>query len=161
MGAIPRMEGDPQRGSLRRSPVSVQPSTSPTPTALSREPRYYQRTAVNRAIEAILGGEAPLLTMATGTGKTFVSMQIAWKLWNSEWIHGRRPESSTLQIETSLSTSQSNGSSSPPSAVTRITIWKLRGQAKAGREIYFGLYQQLADGGAGPNGMFRQFAPDF
>ena len=40
-------------------------------------------------------------------------------------------------------------------------IWKLRGEAKPGREIYFGLYQQLADGGAEPNGMFRQFAPDF
>ena len=40
-------------------------------------------------------------------------------------------------------------------------IWKLQGEAKAGREIYFALYQALADGGDDPNGMFRQFAPDF
>jgi type I restriction enzyme R subunit len=40
-------------------------------------------------------------------------------------------------------------------------IWKLHGEAKAGREIYFALYQQLADSGEDPNGMFRDFAPDF
>ncbi len=39
-------------------------------------------------------------------------------------------------------------------------IWKLSGHAKAGREIYFALYQQLADSGEDPNGMFREFAPD-
>ncbi|MGV1010624.1 MAG: DEAD/DEAH box helicase family protein [Dermatophilaceae bacterium] len=42
-----------------------------------KEPRYYQRTAINRAVQAILSGDKRLLlTLATGTGKTFVSMQI-------------------------------------------------------------------------------------
>jgi type I restriction enzyme R subunit len=127
-----------------------------------KEPRYYQRTAINRAVEAILGGRKRLLlTMATGTGKTFVSMQIVWKLWNSNWIHGRHPRILYLAdrnilidqpIEREFSPAFGAGEGSP--------IWKLRGEAKAGREIYFGLYQQLADGSE-PNGMFREFAPDF
>jgi type I restriction enzyme, R subunit len=40
-------------------------------------------------------------------------------------------------------------------------IWRLRGGAKAGREIYFALYQALADGGEEPNGIFRQIDPGF
>jgi type I restriction enzyme, R subunit len=57
-----------------------------------KEPRYYQRTAINRSVAAILRGDkCVLLTLATGTGKTFVSMQIVWKLWNSGWRPGRRP----------------------------------------------------------------------
>ena len=57
-----------------------------------KEPRYYQRTAINRSVAAILRGDKRLLlTLATGTGKTFVSMQIVWKLWNSGWRPGRQP----------------------------------------------------------------------
>lgn len=128
-----------------------------------KEPRYYQRTAINRAVEAILAGDKrQLLTMATGTGKTFVSMQIVWKLWNSQWVHGRHPRVLYLAdrnvlvdqpIVREFEPAFGAGDGSP--------IWKLQGAAKAGREIYFGLYQQLADGGDKPNGMFRQFAPDF
>lgn len=128
-----------------------------------KEPRYYQRTAINRAVEAILSGDKRLLlTMATGTGKTFVSMQIVWKLWNSQWAKDRNPRVLYLAdrnvlidqpIEREFKPAFGAGEGSP--------IWKLRGEAKSGREIYFGLYQQLADGGAEQNGMFRQFAPDF
>ena len=43
-----------------------------------KKPRYYQQIAINRAVEAvILGQERILITMATGTGKTFVAFQIA------------------------------------------------------------------------------------
>jgi len=49
-----------------------------------KEPRYYQEIAINRAIEAIAKGETRvLLTMATGTGKTFVAFQIIWRLWKA------------------------------------------------------------------------------
>src|SRR5262249_34521301 len=48
--------------------------------------RYYQRVAIERAIEAILGDQRRvLLTLATGTGKTFVAMRIIWKLWSGDW----------------------------------------------------------------------------
>ncbi len=133
------------------------------PNGSVKEPRYYQRTAINRSVKAILSGEKRLLlTMATGTGKTFVSMQIVWKLWNSAWRQGRNPRILYLAdrnilidqpIEREYKPAFGTGEGSP--------IWKLQGEAKRGREVYFGLYQQLADSGAGINGMFREFAPDF
>ncbi len=134
------------------------------PDGSVKEPRYYQRTAINRAVEAILrGDDRLLLTLATGTGKTFVSMQIVWKLWKSGWRPGRNPRILYLAdrnilvdqpIEREYKPAFGTGEGSP--------IWKLAGgEAKAGREIYFALYQQLSDSGEDPNGVFREFAPDF
>lgn len=134
------------------------------PDGSVKEPRYYQRTAINRAVEAILrGDDRLLLTLATGTGKTFVSMQIVWKLWKSGWRPGRNPRILYLAdrnilvdqpIEREYKPAFGTGEGSP--------IWKLAGgEAKAGREIYFALYQQLSDSGDDPNGMFREFARDF
>jgi type I restriction enzyme, R subunit len=91
-----------------------------------------------------------------------VSMQVVWKLWRSTWRSGRNPRILYLAdrnilvdqpIEREYRPAFGAGEGSP--------IWKLRGEAKRGREIYFGLYQQLADSGVDPNGMFRDFAPDF
>ena len=49
-----------------------------------RTPRYYQQIAVNRTCEAIAKGQDRiLLTMATGTGKTYVAFQIIHRLWKS------------------------------------------------------------------------------
>ena len=128
-----------------------------------KEPRYYQRAAINRSVVAILSGQKRLLlTLATGTGKTFVSMQVVWKLWRSGWRPDRNPRILYLAdrnvlvdqpIEREFKPAFGTGSDTP--------IWKLQGKAKAGREIYFALYQALADSGMDPNGIFRQFAPDF
>lgn len=50
-----------------------------------REPRYYQRVAINRAVEAIAKGQQRvLLVMATGTGKTYTAFQIIWRLWKAK-----------------------------------------------------------------------------
>lgn len=50
-----------------------------------REPRYYQRVAINRAIEAVIKGQDRiLLVMATGTGKTYTAFQIIWRLWKAK-----------------------------------------------------------------------------
>lgn len=50
-----------------------------------REPRYYQRVAINRAIEAIAKNQQRvLLVMATGTGKTYTAFQIIWRLWKAK-----------------------------------------------------------------------------
>ena len=50
-----------------------------------KAPRYYQRVAVNRAVEAIAKGEKRLLlVMATGTGKTYTAFQIIWRLWKAK-----------------------------------------------------------------------------
>ena len=48
------------------------------------EARYYQHNAINPALEAIAGGrDRILLTLATGTGKTAIAFQIAWKLFHA------------------------------------------------------------------------------
>ncbi|XOV70675.1 MAG: EcoAI/FtnUII family type I restriction enzme subunit R [Verrucomicrobiota bacterium] len=50
------------------------------------EARYYQHNAINKCLEAIAGGrQRILLTLATGTGKTFIAFQLAWKLFQSKW----------------------------------------------------------------------------
>jgi len=52
----------------------------------SHPSRYYQDIAIQRALEAIADGkDRILLTLATGTGKTFIAFQIAWKLFHSRW----------------------------------------------------------------------------
>lgn len=53
-------------------------------TPNGKSPRYYQENAINRAVEAVLKGQNRiLLTMATGTGKTYTAFQIMWRLWKS------------------------------------------------------------------------------
>ena len=50
-----------------------------------REPRYYQRVAINRAVESIAKGQQRvLLVMATGTGKTYTAFQIIWRMWKAK-----------------------------------------------------------------------------
>ncbi|MDE2807155.1 MAG: DEAD/DEAH box helicase family protein, partial [Gemmatimonadota bacterium] len=50
-------------------------------------PRYYQRVAIQRAVEAITRGQRRvLMVMATGTGKTFSVFQIIWRLWKAEKV---------------------------------------------------------------------------
>src|SRR5690606_10496431 len=49
-----------------------------------KEPRYYQRNAINAAVNAIAKGrDRILLVMATGTGKTYTAFQIIWRLWKA------------------------------------------------------------------------------
>ncbi|QCK85227.1 DEAD/DEAH box helicase [Phreatobacter aquaticus] len=49
-----------------------------------KEPRYYQVEAINRTVEAIAKGQKRiLLVMATGTGKTYTTFQIIWRLWKA------------------------------------------------------------------------------
>ena len=50
------------------------------------EARYYQHNAINKTLETIASGkDRVLLTLATGTGKTFIAFQLAWKLFESRW----------------------------------------------------------------------------
>src|SRR5262245_10066597 len=59
----------------------------------SWELRYYQRNAVENALEAIATGKPRvLLTLATGTGKTSIAFQICWKLFQTRWNLGNKPD---------------------------------------------------------------------
>lgn len=56
------------------------------------EARYYQENAINAVLKSIADGKPRiLLTLATGTGKTFIAFQLAWKLFQSRWNLGREP----------------------------------------------------------------------
>lgn len=51
-----------------------------------KQQRYYQEIAINKTMESIANGKQRILiTLATGTGKTFVAFQVAWKLFKSRW----------------------------------------------------------------------------
>ena len=52
-----------------------------------KEPRYYQVEAINRVVEAVAKGQKRvLLVMATGTGKTYTTFQVIWRLWKAKAV---------------------------------------------------------------------------
>ena len=60
----------------------------------SHPSRYYQDIAIDRVMAAIAAtGQRILLTLATGTGKTFIAFQIAWKLFHARWNLSRLEKS--------------------------------------------------------------------
>jgi type I restriction enzyme R subunit len=83
-------------GELRLDDDAQETLLSPFERIAGKEPRYYQEIAINRAVQEMVQGHKRLLiTMATGTGKTFVAFQICRKLWGSRWnLEGayRRPK---------------------------------------------------------------------
>lgn len=123
--------------------------------------RYYQQIAVNRVVEAILKGKNKLLvTMATGTGKTAVAFQICWKLWNARWNRTgehRRPKILYL-ADRNLLVDQPKDGIFAAFGDARFKIES--GEAVKSREMYFAIYQALAEDERRA-GLFREFAPDF
>ena len=65
-----------------------------------REPRYYQEIAIDNVLSAVANGQKRiLLTMATGTGKTYTAFQICWKLYETGWnIRGKEQKPRILFI---------------------------------------------------------------
>lgn len=123
--------------------------------------RYYQQIAVNRSVEAILKGQQRLLlTMATGTGKTAVAFQICWKLWNSRWNRTgehRRPKILYLADRNILVDQPKDGIF----AAFGDARFKIEsGEVVKGREMYFAIYQALAEDERRV-GLFKSFPPDF
>jgi type I restriction enzyme R subunit len=129
------------------------------PDGRVKEPRYYQQVAIERALHAVLSEHRDriLLTLATGTGKTFLALQIIWKLWSSGWCGDRKPRILYL-ADRNILVDQPIAREFRP--VFGDAVWKIRGEAKTGREIYFALYQTLADSGEAL-GVFRDYPPDY
>jgi type I restriction enzyme, R subunit len=129
------------------------------PDGRVKEPRYYQRVAIERTLNAVLSEQRKriLLTLATGTGKTFLALQIVWKLWSSDWCAARKPRILYL-ADRNMLVDQPIAREFRP--VFGDAVWKIRGEAKTGREIYFALYQTLADSGE-TLGVFRDYPPDY
>ncbi|MEK7474691.1 MAG: DEAD/DEAH box helicase family protein [Candidatus Coatesbacteria bacterium] len=133
------------------------------PSSLSSEkaPRYYQEIAINRAVGAIAKGQKRvLLTLATGTGKTFVAFQIIWKLWSSRWNRAgehRKPRVLYLADRVILIDKPKDIDFAPlGDARSKIE----GGEVSKGREVYFAIYQAIANREGRP-GLYQQFPPDF
>ncbi len=123
--------------------------------------RYYQEIAVNRVMEAILTGQPRVLvTMATGTGKTLVAFQICWKLWNALWNktgEHRHPKILYLADRNILIDDPKDKTFAPFGDAR----WKIaNGKISKGREIYFAIYQAIAEDERRP-GLYREYPPDF
>ena len=105
--------------------------------------RYYQDIAIDRVLEALAAGRTRiLLTLATGTGKTFIAFQIAWKLFHSRWnlsgtptrrprilfladrnilanqAYNAFPPSRTMPLSASSRTKSGSGAACPPTAAS-------------------------------------------
>jgi type I restriction enzyme, R subunit len=118
-----------------------------------KQPRYYQEIAINRAVEAVLKGQKRiLLTMATGTGKTFVAFQIVWKLWKT-----RRRTRILYLADRNVLVDQAKDRDFAPlgDAAT-----KIQGRVVKSREVYFAIYQAIADREGAP-GLYHKYPPDF
>jgi type I restriction enzyme R subunit len=126
-----------------------------------KTPHYYQRIAIQRVIRAILKGRRRiLLTMATGTGKTFVAFQICWMLWFSLW--NRRGDHRKPRI---LYLADRNFLVDDPKDKTFAAFGHARHKLEDGvvvlsRELYFATYQSIASDANRP-GLYKQFPPDF
>ena len=123
-------------------------------------PRYYQEIAINRAIcEIYRGKRRILLTLATGTGKTFIAFQIIWKLWNQRWTRPgerRRPKVLYLADRNVLI-------DDPKDKMFTIfgdARWKVQGEVIKSRDIYFATYQSIARDERRP-GLYKEFGKDF
>ncbi len=147
--------------------------------------RYYQEIAVQRTVEAIAQGRNRiLLTLATGTGKTAIAFQIAWKLFHTRWnlsaraagptgdsagqeYIARRPRILFLADRNILADQAYNSFSSfPEDALVRIkpTEIKKKGKVPTNGSIFFTIFQTFmsgtdAEGNPAPN--FGEYPSDY
>lgn len=129
-------------------------------------PHYFQEVAIRRTIERITSGQKRvLLAMATGTGKTFVAFQIAWKLIRSNWLthlHSYKPSRILLLTDRIVLRDQAynkfsafaDGASDPRYIIEE-------DPPKLTRDIYFGIYQSLWSEDAKGKRIFEKFPRDF
>lgn len=136
------------------------------------EARYYQHNAINNAMEAIAAGEQRiLLTLATGTGKTFIAFQLAWKLFQSRWTLGRdgkrRPRILFLADRNILADQAYNAFSAfPDDALVRIDpeIIRKKGMVPKNGSVFFTIFQTFMSGkdaSGSPAPSFGDYPPDF
>jgi type I restriction enzyme R subunit len=142
--------------------------------------RFYQEISVNRVLESIADGkDRILLTLATGTGKTSIAFQIAWKLfqarWNlADWKTGneptRRPRILFLADRNNLADQAFNDFTAfaafPEDALARIKPEEIRkkGTVPKNASIFFTIFQTFMSGppkDGQPSPYFGDYPPDF
>jgi type I restriction enzyme R subunit len=139
--------------------------------------RYYQDIAIERVLAAIADQKRRiLLTLATGTGKTFIAFQLAWKLFNSRWnladwhTEGeptRRPRILFLADRNNLADQAYNAFSAfPEDAQVRIDPADIskKGKVPKNGSIFFTIFQTFMSGppkNGVPSPYFGEYPPDF
>jgi len=134
--------------------------------------RYYQEIAVTNAMEAIANNKQRiLLTLATGTGKTFIAFQIAWKLFQTRWNlkrNGlRRPRILFLADRNILANQAFNAFSAfPEDALIRISPKEIskKGSVPINGSIFFTIFQTFMSGtdkDGNPEPYFGEYPADF
>ncbi len=134
--------------------------------------RYYQDLAIERVMEAIAADKQRiLLTLATGTGKTFIAFQIAWKLFHSRWNlsrePSRRPRILFLADRNILADQAYNAFSPfPEDALQRIEPDEIRKKGKVPKNasLFFTIFQTFMSGppkDGKPSPYFGEYPPDF
>ncbi len=116
--------------------------------------RYYQDIAVERVMQAIAEDrQRILLTLATGTGKTFIAFQIAWKLFHARWSLSRQPERRPrilfLADRNILANQAYNAFSAfPEDALVRIepADIKKKGKVPKNGSLFFTIFQTFMSG---------------
>ncbi|MCB9779845.1 MAG: DEAD/DEAH box helicase family protein [Alphaproteobacteria bacterium] len=119
-----------------------------------KEPRYYQRIAIQRTIEAVARGEKRILVaMATGCGKTYTAFQIIWRLWKAGTV-----KRVLFLADRNILVDQTITNDFKPfgGVMTKVTG---RTVDKA-FEVYLALYQAVT-GTEEEKNVYKQFSPDF
>ncbi|WP_237227655.1 EcoAI/FtnUII family type I restriction enzme subunit R [Rubinisphaera sp. JC750] len=132
------------------------------------QPRYYQENAINRVTGAIADGkQRVLLTMATGTGKTAVAFEIAWKLfqtrWNLQRDGSRRPRILFLADRNILADQAFNAFSAfPEDALVRIKPDEIakKKRVPTNGSIFFTIFQTFMCG-PGDSAYFGDYPKDY
>lgn len=119
-----------------------------------KQPRYYQRIAIDRAVDAVARGQKrALLVLATGTGKTYVAFQTIWRLRKA----GLAKRVLYLADRNILIDQPKNNDLKPLSKViTKIENRK----ADTSYEVYLALYQAVS-GEEDIKNIYKQFSPSF
>ncbi|GAB62268.1 MAG: DEAD/DEAH box helicase [Candidatus Jettenia sp.] len=133
---------------------------TPCNTLPGKTLRYYQEIAINRAIKAVLQNKNRiLLTLATGTGKTYIAFQIIWKLWHTRWNRtGEHRHPKVLYLaDRNVLIDDPKDKTFAPFGDAR---WRIQGEPVKSREIYFSTYQAIAKDERRP-GLYKQYPRSF
>ncbi|HSW69889.1 MAG TPA: DEAD/DEAH box helicase family protein [Gammaproteobacteria bacterium] len=134
----------------------------------TKDIRYYQEIAVNNTMNAIAEDKQRiLLTLATGTGKTFIAFQIAWKLFQSRWNlkrdGSRRPRILFLADRNILANQAFNDFHAfPEDALVRINPKEIskKGSVPTNGSIFFTIFQTFMSG-KNNQPYFGEYPPDY
>lgn len=135
----------------------------------SQPARYYQVNAVNAVLDAMAEGRKRiLLTLATGTGKTFIAFQLAWKLFQSRWSlteqPTRRPRILFLADRNILADQAYNAFSAFQSdALVRIRPdeIKKKGSVPKNASVFFTIFQTFTTGQPNEEGRRKPYFGDY